>query len=619
MGLSIQNQDVKSKEELATRGAPPSNLIHDRKIWVTANDILKPLDQAIEDGDVGAEVGVGSAFRQRSIAYGDGSTEELGLLQPPYINDDGDTVLETDYGFTPEEFIRVFVDREEWIEYISEAVTPDFYWYREGSNKIIIKGDQTQAGKRLEIQVMDGVNLPPILSSLYAGMDLIGDSYGYTDGSNGSSGVNSIYVQSSKTHIELSNNFTKEDYIFVYVNNEFYLPFKNGITSSKYYERLDNNTIILDGDYSTQSFSFYIAIFRGKFLQDDLGNVIFEIGATIKEYALTSPDSTVWGISATDNGEIVAESGSTAIPEPIRFRRDDDTIIELEISDEGQYTVNENPTPGVVFESILLVSPSGVVWGFGVNLQNQIYLESDDLSSNKFSIRDTQEKVVHEVQNTPDGAIFKLKHFYKGKLPKDPDLVTQNTLLAIEQDGTNEKPRLMQYNTFSQKWQAVSGGAQNVPVGEVKTSVLPPAQFKNKYGEDWEIMDGSVQLNEVDYPELSEIVPQWIENGVITIPDHTDYQMEAQRERVSRNQRVEAPEGFNVASDLWAGITSIRRMYWAGQVDGNDTTINDFNIDYAQNAVYCDVRNSEQRAGALAQLLVMYRKKRIENRYIKVK
>ena len=114
MGLSIQNEDVKSKEELQARGAGPDHLIHDKKIWVTANDILKPLDQAITDGDIGAEVGVGSAYRYRTIVYGDGSTEEFGAVVPPYLDENGNTVIHTDYIIQDDAFIKVHVDKKEW-------------------------------------------------------------------------------------------------------------------------------------------------------------------------------------------------------------------------------------------------------------------------------------------------------------------------------------------------------------------------------------------------------------------------------------------------------------------------------------------------------------------------
>jgi hypothetical protein len=625
MGLSIQNEDVKSKEELAARGATPDRLIHDKKIWVTANDILKPLDQAITDGDIGAEVGVGSAYRHRSIAYGDGSTEELGLQQPPFLDENGNTVLITDYTFLPEDFMRVFVDKQEYIEFISEATTPESYWFREGNNRVIIKGDWTDPSIRLEVQVMDGVDLPPILSSLYAGLDLIGEAWANTDWSGGSAGVTQIYVQDNKTKIEIDTTFTKDDYVFVYINNEYYLPFRLGITTSKYYTLEGNNTIVLDDNYSTQTLPLYIAVFKGKFLQDELGNVCFQIGANLREYSVESPDNTIWGLTATDFGEIVSESGSTQAPDPIRLRRDDDTLVALSIENDGTYFIDDNPSAGIAFDQITLTSPNGTAWVIGVSNDNEIYLDSISVSSNKFCLEDSRGNIIHEVQKTPEGAIFKLQHFNKGELPENPELTTQNTLLAIEQDGSNKSVRLMQYNTFRQEWQSISGG-QASPVGEVRSSLLPPNEFKIKYGDDWEIMDGTVVLDVNDHPELALKVTEWVDDDKIYIPDHRDYVMETRTWRQETgntsnhgvtNVALTPPEGFEIG-DHWAGISSISRVYFTGIVDGNDTTFNDYYL-RAGEGYAAEVGNSEQRAAGLNQMLQIYRKEKAENRYIKVK
>lgn len=58
----IQNEDVKSESELIALGADKTKLIHDSKIYVTANSINKTLDDAIIDGDIGAGGGGEASF-----------------------------------------------------------------------------------------------------------------------------------------------------------------------------------------------------------------------------------------------------------------------------------------------------------------------------------------------------------------------------------------------------------------------------------------------------------------------------------------------------------------------------------------------------------------------------
>ena len=400
-----------------------------------------------------------------------------------------------------------------------------------------------------------------------------------------------------------------------------------GITTSKYYTLTGGNTIVLDSNYSTQAKSLYIAVFRGKFLQDELGNVCFEIGANLREYSVESPNNTIWGLSTTDNGEIVSESGSTQAPDPIRIYRDDSTLVALEVTDDGVYSIDDNPTAGIAFETIALVSPNGSVWKLGVSNENEIYLDATELEANKFCLKDNRDNIVHEIQDTPSGAIFKLKHFNKGDLPETPDQVSQTTLMAIEQDELNG-PRLMRYDTFSQEWRPLAGdGSQGAPIGEVRHSILPPYLFKERYGDDWEAMDGTVTLDATTHTELATLLPEWVEDDIITIPDSRDWNMAPQTWNLQTGNsanhaqgtaRLAPPEGFNIG-DVWAGIGSISRIYYAGGVDGNDTTVNDWYIDIGGNGTWTNTYNTEQRATAYSQQFVMYRKLRYEQRYIKVK
>jgi hypothetical protein len=560
---------------------------------------------------VGGEVSAASGLAQ---PYQDDNFDVLGA----FINGEGNTEIAVPWGFRNDSLIYVRIGLLQWTEYVSDEVTPD-HWFRKNpvDGTIEFDGDIIASDDPIVIVSLEGVPPPSAAIALVEGLEPLHESYGNTTNLSQSTGVSAVNVVDGKTQIEFNFEIDSQNLQVLYVENKFWPKYKPDVTTEKYFKQIDVNTIELDQDYSFFGYKFYFAEFFEKGIVDDFGNTIIPMTPTFRTFGVASPNLTTWAIGVNDDGNIVTNDLYDIIPEEIRFRRDDGVICSIDVDINGDLEVNDAPVGnGILFDNMWFLSPNGSIFKIGIANDNKLYTEDED--GQKFCIKDKAGNEIYSIKKYPRGATMAKVYYPEGAQPPVGVIDdTNETLFAfIEVNGV---PALHFYNPIQQRWELseISRGGQ-FAIGETLESVLEPSDFREEYGPWWFALDGSESLDASLYPEFLELAPEsWYDstNDRIVLPDYTRYKIDAQKTISSQNVRYDPLEGYSV-NDIWADISSIRRIYYTGIVDASDTVVNDLRYDGDQ--FFQDVRNTEQRAAGLGQILTLYRKE-ITKLYIKVK
>lgn len=565
------------------------------------------------------------------LVVGGEVTSSTGLVQPykdenvevlgAFINGDGNTEIAIPWRIRTDSFIYVSVGYKKYTEYVSDTVTPDTWFEKTNYNNIILKGDLISGSDPIVIVSLEGVAPPSAAIRINNGLKPKNESYGNTTNLSSSTNVTSVNVVGGKTHITFSFQINPNNLKILYVDNEFWPEFKPSAINEKYFKLVGPNTIELDDDYFNENFNFYFSEFFEKSKRDENGNVIIPLTPYFRTFGLASPNLSTWAIGVDSDGVISTNDLYDIIPEPIRFRRDDSTICAIEIDNNGDLSVDDNPVGGgILFDDMYFESPDGGIWSLGITNDNKLYTE--DKNGQKFVIKNTDGSITYQIINSEDGAVLTKSYFPEGVLPPKP-ILNENNETSFAFVKVNNVEVLHFYNPVKEKWEVSNialGGAYEI--GETVESVRTLNNFRNEYGPYWYPLDGTVRLPVVNFQEFAELVdPQWIDQDTneIVLPDLINYDYGA---NYLRNNRATYPvlDGWNT-SDRWVWLGSWRRKYWQTDLDSGDTTVNDVEWNNP-NEVFHDIRtfgsNGGQRQAARGNLFFVYRRRNI-NKYIRVK
>lgn len=457
---SIQNDDVKSVEELESQGGQKSDLTHDTKIYVTAKGLKKTLAEIIESGEIADGNRFGADVKNFCYCMADGSSEEHNV-EVPYVNAGGNTQLDLTFEISDYEVAQLYYDGVYYTKYVSEAVTPDKWWNIVGDNSIEIQGDITEEAKSISFIVYRGSEIP-VVPSVFSGLKKEYEAFGYTNSSSGDN-IKDIYSNDIYTIIEFTFDMLQQDVPFVYVDGELYPEWTASNNTGRWYKKLSSNTIQLGTDLTGESIPFYVSVFQGKSFIDSYGNMVVTLKPEIASFILQNELGDKWNIACSVEGELIADSIVTSDPaDRILFRNDGNVIVELKITDDGQFYVEEQSEAGILFEAIYLSDIDGLVWDMGATVDNVLYTESH--AKNKFCILRPNGKVLKQFSAQVGNSCLEHTGYVE-----EEDLVdvvdepnqTATTSMVRKDDGTFS---LFRWDTLKKKWEDFLLQA-SVPVG----------------------------------------------------------------------------------------------------------------------------------------------------------
>lgn len=174
----------------------------------------------------------------------------------------------------------------------------------------------------------------------------------------------------------------------------------------------------------------------------------------IAQWIMASPDSTLWQITATDTGELVATNGASGAPINPRIVRPDLTEVSFSITNSGEIQIVEPADPGSALEASLYIqSPGLIAWHVEVTNLNDIQLVS---GPRKFRLNDEEGNPLFQVVSTPGGgASVYVKVYTAATLPTTPEAVANCSPFAFLDNGTSKRP--IYWTGYSWKYIDVPG------------------------------------------------------------------------------------------------------------------------------------------------------------------
>jgi len=96
---------------------------------------------------------------------------------------------------------------------------------------------------------------------------------------------------------------------------------------------------------------------------DDIGNSTIVLKPSISDLTLQSPDGTIWGFTAGNDGIPIAESGSLNPITNIKILRDDNVEVSFRVTNDGLLQAVDPADAGTTLVSrVFLDSPEGTAW-----------------------------------------------------------------------------------------------------------------------------------------------------------------------------------------------------------------------------------------------------------------
>ena len=492
---SIENRDVKSLSEIQSAGGQKSDLTHDSKIYVTAKGLNKTLSEIIESGEIADGNRFGADVKNFAVAVADGSGEEYNT-DVPYVNGDGHTQLDLHFEVKDLEVAQLYVGGEYYTKYINDDITKNNWWRIVNDTSIEIKGDLTSETVDLNFIVFRGSEIP-VVPSVFAGLKIENEAFGFTDSPNGD-GVANVTVASSKTVIEFDFDIKPSSVIFVYVDGEIWPLQSPSNNTGKWFNKLSDNVIELGQDLSGSTIPFYVAVFQGKSQVDSFGNMIVTLKPKIATFLIESPNGNKWQVGVQADGEFDIDSVVTSdAPSRILFRRDDNTIVELFIEDSGALAVDLPVNAGILFETIFLSTVDGMVRTLGALNDNTPYTSPH--GQNYFDLIRPNGNVIKRIQAQENNAVYEFTG-YTEEVPPAPVDVPPNTVLTTLVRSFGGGFNILSWDTIRQKW------------GDTILSFSTPfgvaVDFygkKEKIPSNFRVADGSY-LEKNKYPVLFETI-----------------------------------------------------------------------------------------------------------------
>lgn len=506
--------------------------------------------------------------KAKAICYTDGSTEEFNC-DPPSEHDGKMRIL-LQFEIENGDFVEVYKGEKKIPQFVNDNVTPGPYWRLPESSIIEFDQDYRTDSPAELVEILVFSNAPEVTPtpSVLAGLDLKGRAFAYSDGSGTPSHVLSTTPVAGKTTIVTDLEVKQSDIVFMSINGEYYPKFIDTlVTPGKSWKLIGSSTFELDSDISGSPFPIDIQVFTGKSFIDENGNVVISLKAKADLIYLQSPDTVLWALGVSNLGELTPDSVPSGLVEPIRLRRDGDNVIcEIQIDNDGELAVEDAPSPGIVVDSLHLISPNGLAWRVGIFQNNSIYLE--DGYGNKFCLKDDLGNVLFQANETLNGATWNQKYFSdKTLLPNPPTFVSGTIPVAYAYDA--DLDRVVEYIWTQGQWRALlfteqllSGNLVQTPIGSVVMSPLSEPEFSSQPGGiNYFLCDGRTAAG-TQYQTLF---------GKSAVPDMRD--MFVRGKNNGRSDAYTNPEGEQLLESPhsdWYGYHS--HNFATVQDDGNNFT-----------------------------------------------
>lgn len=445
---SIENRDLKSLAEIEALGGEKADLPHDTKIYVTAKGLNKTLAEIIESGEIADGNRFGADVKAFAMSLGDGSAEEYNT-EKPFLNGDGNTQLNLSFEIKDFEVAQLYVDGKYITKFVSGAVSKNTWWKIVNDTAIEIQGDFTQTPVDISFIVYRGSEIP-VVPSVFSGLKIENEAFGYTDSPNGDN-IEDVRLRDGVTEIQFSFNFLQNAVICLYVDGELWPTFSPSNQTNKWFRKSSANSIVLPQDLSQSNTPFYVAVYQGKSFVDSFGNMVVTLKPEIASFILQSEDGNKWQVSSNIDGSIGIDSIVTVEPaDRILFRRDDGTIVELYIENEGDLSVDLPNGIGIMFETIYLASLDGTVREFKALEDNTPYTNSFDGSFSE--LRRPNGNVIKKVMASTGNAVYESTGYVEEDelepLNNEPNKTITETVVRLKNGNFTR----MVWDTLAQKW-----------------------------------------------------------------------------------------------------------------------------------------------------------------------
>lgn len=166
-------------------------------------------------------------------------------------------------------------------------------------------------------------------------------------------------------------------------------------------------------------------------LVDDEGNSTIKLKPSLTNFTLQSPDSTIWGFTASNDGIVQSESGSLNPVTNVKILRDDGEEVSFRVTNDGLLqAVSPADAGATLVNNIFLDSPEGTAWELRVTtLAANFVLESPNGTLYEIAITDDGTLTSTEVsEGVPQNIKLRRQDLTEVgiQISDDGELVTEN-------------------------------------------------------------------------------------------------------------------------------------------------------------------------------------------------
>lgn len=171
------------------------------------------------------------------------------------------------------------------------------------------------------------------------------------------------------------------------------------------------------------------------------GNLDTKLRPLAFSWFLQSPDTTLWAITVTDTGALVATSGAVGSPSNIYVTKPDTTTASFQIDNTGVISVVSPAAGGTTNnDSAYIISPAGKAWKLTVNNSNVIVMDHTDAENTFARFTNDAGQTLWEVQQVNGLALEYLPVYTLATLPNPPPSVSGCLPQTIFDSGSFKRP-----------------------------------------------------------------------------------------------------------------------------------------------------------------------------------
>lgn len=541
--MKLRNIDYKSLSQLISLGGQGKDLTNDTKILCYASDEKRLLSDAIEAGDISDDVLLGFAVKHRSVFNLDSQMQNLNLIDFEIISDG--IIFTLPYFVSSESFIRLLVDGVQLLEKITDLPQNNYY---ELLSENTIKVHFQDVFSQIDIVVLNGVESEHQINKFNARNSILFSKQFL---------VSDMSQDLTNYFYQLPETFSTSDMLIVSVNGRIW-NFKN--TQKKYSIIYPNIVSFKKTDLSLTD-NIYVLCIKSDSIVDNNGNIILQ-DSIVTDYVIEGIGIN-YKLSVSDSGEIIADETNDSV-DLVYVKNEYNNAFKLSVDSNKQ--INSDSTTLSFVSTIILKSNSGIHYKLNVTNNGELFTELYDVVDNRISVGDVVGKTTYAL---------KLKNSFVSDYENNKD----DTIRLFISEEFGEKRLIKKINNEYKIDLIFSESA----IGTVVDSDLEPEEFQALNGTSWKPLNGEISLNVVDYPDLALLVPDWVNENVIELPNATEKQFFIRSkvgDYLDTNLTISPPPtGFKYLAHIytldWTGADITNGGYPAG-IDsfGHNGTIN---------------------------------------------